>query len=1474
MPSVLDPIPSIPTPATPAAPTGQPAFREFGDHANTRKLIFDNVLSATQGFEPVTNQRHTLRLSNVAYAGPETYSLADQKRAILARQTLGRELRGTLSLYDNATGNEIAKRTTRLAMIPYLTDRGTFINRGNEYTIAHQMRLRAGAFTRQQQNGELETHVNVLPGKGLSHHIFMDPATGIFRVGMSQARIPLYPLMKAMGITDGQLREVWGNELTAKNMAKHDPQAIKKLYAKLARGKPDTDEQTMREAVVKAFGAMELDEEVTKRTLGKAIKHLDGDALLAITQKLLAVNRGEQEPDDRDHLAFQTLVGPEDVFAERIKKARSVARNLLWKASARGHLDSTPTGVFDDAVMDGLMNSGLGMPLEEINPADVFDQQGRVTRMGEGGIPSMDAVPDEARAVQPSQLGFIDFLRTPESGKVGVDLRIARGARKGADGRFYTKVLDAQSGEEVWKTPQDVAEAAVAFPGAMKLIQAGKRFIPALKDGRVQMIKSDNVNFILPDMESTFSPLGNMVPMKSMVKGQRAVMAARMMTQALPVVDPEAPFVQSGMPGEDYRSFEDEYGRHMAASRWSGQEPATVVAAEPGKIVLKTSSGKQEEVPIYDNFPFNRKTFIHQTPVVQVGQVVQPGDLIARSNFTDDKGTTALGKNARVAYMAYDGRNFEDAFVISKSFAKRFSSEHMYQHGQEWEDTHKKGKNAFVSIFPSKYDKKMLERFGDDGIIKQGTEVHFGDPLILAVKERQHSATQVHRGRKPTWVDDTITWKHHQPGVVTDVHSDGKGTSVIVKSVAEMQVGDKMSGRYGDKGVVGAIIDDEQMPADKDGKPFEVLVNPYGVISRTNPAQMVENALGKIAAITGKAYKMKDFEDIDDAVEFAIGELRKHGLDDLEDVFDSDTGRRISNIATGNRWFMKLHHTAEGKAQGRGLGAYTSEGVPAKGGDEGAKRIGMLELNALLSHGATDVVRDAKLIRGQASPEYWTQVMGGFNPPLPKIPHQYTKFINYLKGGGINPVRDGQRVHLMALRDKDINEMAENREIMNAETVDWKAGLKPKKGGLFDESLTGGHGGNRWSFIRLAEPMPNPVMEEPIRHMLGITKNKFRDILSGKEKLNGITGPKAIGQALNQINIPRELERARTEIKSGKASARDGAIRRLKLLKNAERLGMHPSEWMLSKAPVLPPAFRPVSTMGPKKLPLVADPNYLYKELFDANSSLRDMAEQLGDDVGDERLATYQALKGVTGLGDPIHPKNKERQVKGILKHVFGSSPKVGMVQRQLLGTAVDLVGRSVITPNPDLDMDQVSVPEDKAWDIYRPFVVRSLVRRGMPRLQAARAAEERSPTAREALVQEMGSRPVIINRAPTLHRYGVMAAWPRLTKNDTLEVSPLVVKGFNADFDGDAMNYHVPATDEAAREAAEKMLPSNNLFSAANFKAHYGPSQEYVGGLYEASSRVDTKNRPRVFATTHDALRAYRRGEISVDRPIEIIND
>lgn len=1877
--------PQFPTSEIPVQPETPPG-RGFGDTAATRAAIYQSVLNAAKGFEPVSNDRYKLQLAEVDYDGPESYSIRDQKKAILRGESLGRKLRGTWQLTD-PLGNVVDQRKTTLANVPYLTDRGTFIMGGNEYTLSHQMRLRSGVFTRQKENDELESHVNAIPGKGATHRIYMDPATGVFKFNLGQANIPLISVLRSLGVKDGQIREAWGNDLFAANSNKEGKGDIDKLYQRLVRNGAAGDLPAKMAEIKAALESTQLDPEVTKRTLGQPYDRVSSDQILRTTRKLMAVaNRKDpealkrlglqaEEPDDRDAMAFMKLYGPEDLLSERIGKSKQLYRQMLWKATSTGTLKHMTPGMLDKALQAAIMSSGLGSPIESINPAQIFEQQGRVTRMGEGGLPSNDAVPDSSRNVQPSQFGFIDPLQTPESLKVGVDLRMAQTARKGEDGKVYVSFKDPQTGKDVWKTPQEVADSVVAFPGELR---SNKKRVRGLVNGKVRYVHRNKVNLVAPAMENAFSAMSHLVPMKSGTKGQRTVMAARMTTQALPLEGAESPFVQNGMPGQQDRSFEEEYGKHMGSV--VADKGGKVLGVDADSMQVQYDDGTKADIPLYNNFPYNRKsvtgdtqifikrgsyirslriadyewqagdrtlsvdpvtkksawmqvtgftshrndkqlllvktssgrsvcvtedhslvvmgpagslvpcfpadveigrtrlpvarlpvtryrteadrsvgrliglylseghapdeqfglvniavepddraaevlrllrslglspyrnggnvcftdhgwytrlrndfghlshgkriadwvlhasfdlrlglvegymggdgnlwadangavqvtgvsvseelrdgmvavlssvgvfctlfaaprrhlnenwrdgfgfrvisrhlnpdvedrlprwffyadreaelnrlkksayrsspfelvpvpdavarktlytgfaetspyvyktahqgavakdrlrgntgpygawaasdvmwdvvveilpvphqdevydlsvlgsemfavngglvvhnTYIHQQPLIQPGQRFEPGRVLARSNYTDDRGAAALGINARVAYVPFRGLNFEDATVISESMAKRLRSQHMYQHGQEFEENDKKGKNPFATLFPGKFDREALDKLDDDGVIKPGMTVNFGDPLVLTARPITRTHGQLYKGRQNAFKDASQTWEHHEPGVVTDVERTKKGVVVTVKSATTMQVGDKLSGRYGDKGVVSAIIPDHEMPTDSQGRPFEILANPLGIITRINPSQIVEAALGKIAEKTGKRYKIQDFENIQDLVEFAQKELADNGLSDEEDITDPTTGRKIPAVLSGNRFFMKLHHTSESKIQGRGFGGYTADETPSKGGATGSKRIGMLDLNALFSHGATEVVRDVSLVRGQKNQDYWSAVMSGKTPPTPKIPHVYQKFVNQLRAAGINPVREKSQTHLMALTDKAIDELAGDRELKSIASVDWKNNLKPIKGGMFDEQLTGGIRGDRWSFIKLHAPMPNPVMEEPIRRVLGLTGKQFEDIIAGKSDLHGKSGPEAIGDALGKINLEREIERARQEIKGNNKGQRDAAVRRLGFLKSAQKMNMHPKDWVLSKVPVLPPKFRPVSQMQGKAGKLIADPNFLYKELFEANQNLKEMKD-LVDDAGDEQLQLYRSFKAVTGLGDPVQPKNQERKVKGVLKHVFGTSPKFGTVQRKLLSSTTDLVGRAVITPDPDLDMDEVGLPEDKAWEVYKPFIVRSLVQKGMPRLRAARAVAERASVAKEALVAEMGRRPVMINRAPVLHRYGMMAAWPRLTQGSTLKISPLIVGGFNADFDGDAMQYHVPGTDEARDEAIEKMMPSKNLFSAADFDVNYKPSQEYVGGLYAASTRKGNKP-PMVFATKADAIRAYREGRIGVDQSVEIVS-
>lgn len=1492
----------------------QPPGRPVDDPKAVRGSIFDNALTAVKKLPPVSSQTHTLRFVNPGYEDPDTVSLAQQKQALLERKSLGRRLRADAQLVDNATGSVLDQRRVTLAKIPYYTDNGTMIDNGTRYSISSQLRLKPGIYTREKDNGELEAHVNVLPGQGVPHRLFLDPASGIFRIRVGQAQIPIVPLLQAMGAKEQDFRNAWGENLAAVNLKKAAPGDTQKLYQRLVRTQTATNPLEQQAAIKQAMESTLLDPQVNKHTLGQPFDRISTDSILATTRKLLAVrnrkdpeflkslNLEPSEQDDRDHLGFMRLVGPEDLIAERIGSGVNNLRQQLWRASRTGKLGNTITNALHKNVRGALLDSGLAQATEDINPAMLFDQQMRITRMGYGGLPSTDAIPKSSRSVQPSHFGYLDFIVTPESERAGVESRMVRNLRKGPNGEIYAPFRDARTGQTVYKQPLDLFDSTLAFPGhipphpdqpitaetyqqTQRALQTNRIFeapgnphpngrtryyVPALRNGKIQLLSSDTVHYQVPHMEHALSPMANMVPLKSGMKGQRVAMAARMMTQALPLQNGESPLVQSGMPDSD-QSFEEAYGSRMGAVR--AQKPGRVIGVKPGEIQVQYGDGTQDTIELAQNMPSARKTYIHQEPLVQPGQTFGPGALLARSNYTDKTGATALGLNVRTGYLPLRGYNFEDATVVSESAARRFASQHMYKHALERSETGGPvDKKKFLSIFSNKFHRDQLNKLDQDGVVQVGQRIHHGDPLVLAVNQRQARVGDLSGSRAHAFNDQTETWEHESDGIVTDVSKTDKGVTVAVKSTMPLQVGDKLSGRYGNKGVVAAVIPDHEMPIAQDGKALEFLQNPLGVISRSNPGQVPEALLGKIAAATGKRYRVKDFDSIDDLTNFTQSELARHGMSDTEDVTDPVTGRKIPGVLVGNSFLMKLHHISESKASARGLGSYTADEAPAKGGPEGSKTWGMLHLNAILSHGATEVARDGSLVRGQRNPEYWAAVMQGREPPDPPVPFVYRKFVNSLKAAGINPVRTGSRTQIMALTQKDINELAGNRTLQRPDTVNWDSGnLKPIEGGLFDEALFGGANGARWAKIPLSERMPNPVMEDPIRKLLGLTKERYLNVLSGKEQFQGHTGPDALYNALDRMNVDQELAQTAYTVRNGRKTARDAAVKKIGFLLGIRKTGIHPRDWFWNDAPVLPPQFRPVSKMKGSNVPMVADPNYLYRDLFETNQNLAQNKQHF-DDVTEERLALYNSMKAVAGLGDPAPAKLQEQQVKGILKHVLGSSPKWSVVQRRLLGSTTDLVGRSTIIPNPDLDMDEVGVPEDSAWKVYQPFIVRHLVQRGMSPVRAAALVAGKHDTARQALVSVMEDRPVIIDRAPVLHRYGVMAFRPRLTKGHNLETSPIVIKGFGGDYDGDAMQFHVPASKEAVRDAYTKMLPSRNLLSVSEFKPMYQPSQEYLGGLHAATS-AKSDDRPMVFHTRKEAIQAFKKGQGHLGQQVIILH-
>lgn len=1441
---------------------GTPNIRSFDDIGAAREAIVNQSAKALSSFQPLEHGGYKLELSDVKPGKSNDSTYASHKKAMMLRGTLGVPMWGTWTLSKD--GNVIDKQKKLLATVPIMTNHGTFVRRGIEYTLANQMRLRSGIYTHEKENGELESHFNVAPGTGKQFKLTMSPDTGRLYMTIGQSSQPIIPILRAVGVTDDQMKEAWGEDIFNANQEKLRADVVQKAVERLGTPNELKEEIAPEEKIKKILAKTVLDPEITERTLGKQFTTVTPEAMLASTKKLIGLHRGEAEPDNRDDLSNQIILGPEDLIAERLKRSSEGMRRALWRAAKDNNLNAMPTGVFNEAINGAFLNSGLGQPVEETNVMEVHDQLFRISRLGQGAIANVDAIPDEARVVQGSFASFIDPIRSPESEKVGVDNRFSYSVRKGDDGKVYRKMLNTKSGKLEDVSSDAMYKYVVGFPGEPD----EEDRVAAIVKGKMARVDKDSVDYIIPAGQDMFTPQSNLMPGISSISGGRVFLGSKFIAQALPLKNREAPLVQTEAP--EGLTFENIYGKRVGAI--PAKRDGTVVSVGRNVVRVRGTDGKIDSYELADYLPHNRRTFLKHKTEVTAGQKVQAGDVLASSNITDKDGTLAIGTNMRVAYMPFSregGTNYEDAVMLSETGAKKLESMEMYMKKLSHRDG-EIGKAKFRSVFPGEFTKEQLDMLDDDGVIKPGTQVNYGDPLVLAVQSRGPVKIGMgHKGSERRYSNRSVTWDHESPGIITDAAMGRTGVNVAVASVNPIHVGDKVSGRAGDKGVVAAILPDEMMPTTLDGKLPDIIVNPLGIISRSNPAQLAEAAYGKVAEKIGHPVSMPAFSK-GKLVELAKDLLKHHGLTATEVMHDPVLDINIPNITTGNRFYYRLHHLAEKKLSGRGSDAnYTSEGAPGKGGSESAPRFGLMEVNALISGGATNVLEDARTIRGQRNVDYWRAVQLGYTPPTPKPSTMTDKFFASLLSAGINVKQKGNQLHLLAATDADVDAKAHG-EVTKAGTVSIPD-LKPVDGGLFDRGITGGHGGTNFAKIELGARIPNPVMEDPIRKLLRLTEKEFRGIMAGSEELDGKTGPEAIESALKAINVKTQLKEESELIPRAKATPRDQAIKRMRILEMLDKTGLKPTDMMISKMLVLPPTYRPISMMN--DVPLVNPVNTLYKDLLEAKTNYHSLAGELGHKgAGNEYLAMYDAAKAVTGLGDPISQEAQTRGLTGLLKTIFGTSPKYGMFQRKLMGTTVDLGGRAVISPNPRLDMDQVGLPENVLWKSFRPFIMRRLVRSGMTPLEAAQAMKTEAPVAKKAMMDELDERPVLINRAPSLHRFSIMGAWAVPTQSKTMQISPLVTSSFNADFDGDTMAFHVPSSEAARKEVIAKMMPSKQLFDLNRFKVHHLPRNEFQLGLFLA-----TKEQPKALASSkkfdniQEVVSLFKQGKLSLNDVIDV---
>jgi DNA-directed RNA polymerase subunit beta len=1439
------------------------------DSVTRREMIRRKIVEGLQQAFPLKAGKHVLELANVR-VDPKEFSSREQKRAILEGRTLSERVRGDVVVKDAAGAIVDHAKDFTLLQLPYFTPRHTFILDGTEYSVSNQLRQKPGAYVRRRGNEELEAGFNL--AKGANFKVSMDAEKGLLYMQPTHttSRIPLHPILRALGVPQADIATAWGHDVAAVNRDawKNPDKHVDKLYETLihpARQTAATPEERTR-ALREYFDATVMDPEVNLHTLGYPYEKATPAAMLAASKKLLDVHKTSADVDDRDSLAFKTFHSVDDFVKERVQlDARAMRNKLGWKLDAsHGNLrKAMPAGPFTRSLRDLLTSSSLSAVPMQINPMELIDEASRVTMLGEGAIASERAIPLEARDLHPTHLGIIDPARSPESFKIGVDLRMAIGAKRDDKGDVYAPVRDVKSGKEIWLKAADMAKSVVAFPG--EHIAPGK-LVDAMAHGVVSRVPASEVTHQISHDADQYGPTSNLLPLVYGIQGNRVLMASKHQGQALPLTHREAPLVQveSWKPGV---SVEKELVRLVVPT---APVSGTISHIDGDYIHLTPGAHKTSAEAIklhYDtDFPLAAKTALHNTLTVKAGDHVEAGQPLAESNFTKD-GTLALGTNLRVAYMPYRGLNTNDGIVVSQGAADKLVSEHMYQSTVDKNDTTRLGREKHRAYFGSRYTKAQYDKLDENGVAKPGVVLMPGDPVVVGVREARTTGDAALLGKlskslvRP-FEEVVEVWNHDKPGTVVDVADTASRVSASVRTQEVLQIGDKLSNRYGNKGVIAKIVPDHQMIHDEKDRPVDILFTSAGIVSRINPAQAVEAMLGKVAEKTGKPIMVSPYVPGRDNVAFAKKLLEEHGLSDKETVLDPITGKKIPNIAVGKSYILKLFKTTDSNWAAHGAEKYDYNQQPARGGDEGAKGIGKMEFDGLVAHNARNVLREAAAIKSQRNDEFWRAIQLGLPTPAPRSPFAYDKFLGMLAGAGVKVNKAGSRLSLGPLTDADIKTMSAGA-LKDPHKLIRAKDLRPETGGLFDPAMTGGMSGTKWSHVDLVEPIVNPVFEEPVRRLLGFTQKEFNEHV-GK-------GGAWFKNALGAIDVDDKLEELRTQSKKARGPALDGVVKQIKYLEALKERKLKPDEaYVLSKVPVTPPIIRPILPLKDGKLQ-VGDANLLYKDAFLANDQLRGAKESLpAPEHAAPRLHLYDAVSALFGVGDPVSPGAEKRGAKGYLAAITGTRPGSGFFQSRLMRRMQDVSGRATIAPDPTLSMDEIGVPEGMLWGMYGKFVIGRLVRRGYAATDAQRMVEERTPLARDELINESRERPVMVNRAPSLHRFNIVGAYPKIIEGKTIKLNPFAEKGTNADYDGDAMQIHAPVTP-AGVEDVKRMTLSHMIFADKRPGVlNVAPEMESLLGLHRAT-RTPSDKKTRHFATTEEAMAAYHRGEIALNDPIEV---
>ncbi len=776
--------------------------------------------------------------------------------------------------------------------------------------------------------------------------------------------------------------------------------------------------------------------------------------------------------DDIDHLGNRRL----RLIGELLKNQFRIGMAKLKKNIE----DRMSTVEFDKAKPTTLINikpltsslkeffgsSQLSQFMDQINPLAEITQKRRISALGTGGI-ARDRAGVEVRDVHNSHYGRMCPIETPEGPSIGLITSLATYATVNKYGFIEVPYFVVKTDENGQKVVTDEIkhltaddEAGVIIAAANTKLDENSHFVDekviARSNGETVIVDSQSVDYMDVSPKQVVSVAAACVPFLEHDDATRALMGANMQRQAVPIINPESPIVGTGM---EYRAAKDSGSALVATA------DGLVEYVDAKKILVKEDNGQMRRYDLYQFLRSNSATAIMQRPIVKPGERIEAGDIIADGQSMKD-GELALGRNVRIAFMTWEGYNFEDAVIMSEKmvYDDVYTSLHIDEFETESRDT-KLGPEELTSEIPN-VKPESRKNLDANGIIIPGSEVKEGDILVgKTTPKGQTDPTPEERlllaifGEKSRDVrDSSLRVPHGGGGVVQSVQHFSRANGdelpagvndvvrVFIVQKRKIQVGDKMAGRHGNKGVISNILPVEDMPFSEDGQPIDIMLNPQGVPSRMNIGQVLELHLGMAAKKLGikVATPVFDGATIED-IEEIMAEANM-APDGKQVLYDGRSGEPFENkISVGIMYFVKLSHMVDDKLHARNVGKYTLVTQQPMGGkaQNGGQRFGEMEVWALQAYGAAHTLREMMTVKSDdlvARDRTFDAIVDGRAIPESSIPESFRVLTRELQALGIHVElinEDGENEVNRSIVDFKINDRIKSNRTRHSLTPDY-----------------------------------------------------------------------------------------------------------------------------------------------------------------------------------------------------------------------------------------------------------------------------------------------------------------------------------------------------------------------------------------------------------------------------------------------------